>query len=222
MKATPPQINLVALVKAILTRAKEKEGFVTKTKLFKYLYLIDVECYRRIGSSLTGFQWIFHHYGPWSQQCEEFYRELRDGGEIFIRSGSRPDLETEFVTSSNPEELEDVIDNVGLELEVRRIVDRWADQPLKELLNYVYFHTEPMEDAERGKPLDFSKVEPRPLQPITSRKEAPKKALVERMRRAIAEKKSAAVPVRPTVFTPPPYDDAYFEALRVMEDDEEY
>ena len=54
------------------------------------------------------------------------------------------------------------------------------------------------------------------------RKEQRQKALVERMRKAIAEKKSAVAPVRPVVFTLPPYDDIYFEGLRVMKEDEEY
>lgn len=220
-KASSPPIDLVALVKAILTRVKGRDGYVNKTKLFKYLYLIDLEHYRRTGGSLTKFAWIFHHYGPWAQECESFYSELRHQSEIRVRPGSRPDLETEFVHSSEPKELEDVIDEVGLELAIRRIVDKWADQPLREMLNYVYFHTEPMEDAERGKVLDFSKAERHVPQPPL-RREAPAKALVQRMRKAIAEKKSASVPLRPSVFTPPPYDDSYFEALQVMEKDDEY
>ena len=52
--------------------------------------------------------------------------------------------------------------------------------------------------------------------------EVPQKALVERMRKAIAKKKSTGAPVRPAVFTLPPYDDIYFEGLRVMKEDEDY
>lgn len=52
--------------------------------------------------------------------------------------------------------------------------------------------------------------------------EVPQKALVNRMRKAIAKKKSTVAPVRPAVFTLPPYDDIYFEGLRVMKEDEEY
>jgi hypothetical protein len=45
------------LVKAILTRVRDKKGFCTKTKLILYLYLIDVEYYRRHGQTLTGWEW---------------------------------------------------------------------------------------------------------------------------------------------------------------------
>jgi Protein of unknown function (DUF4065) len=58
--------DIVGLVQALLCRARQREGFTTKTKLVKYLYLADVEHYRRTGKQLTGFRWIFHHYGPWS------------------------------------------------------------------------------------------------------------------------------------------------------------
>ena len=223
MKKDPSPHDLAALVKAILTRAREKEGFVTKTKLFKYLYLTDVEHYRRAGKSLTGFPWIFYHYGPWSQECEDFYSELKRCGEIQVKPGSRPDLETEFVDASEPQNLEDVIEDVGLELAIRRIVDRWADRALGEMLDYVYFYTEPMEGAEKGKPLDFSKVESHPEpRPVSLLKQTPNKAAVERMRKSIAEKKAAEPPSRREPFTPPPYDDVYFEALHIMEEDDGY
>lgn len=42
---------------------------------------------------------------------------------------------------------------------IRNIVDTCADRRLGDMLDYVYFQTEPMENAERRKPLDFSKIE---------------------------------------------------------------
>jgi hypothetical protein len=41
----------------------------------------------------------------------------------------------------------------------RHIVDQWADRRLGEMLDYVYFYTEPMETVQRGEPLDFSRVQ---------------------------------------------------------------
>lgn len=51
--------SLILLVQDILTRVRERQGYVTKTKLFKYLYLVDVESYRFRERLLTGFNWIF-------------------------------------------------------------------------------------------------------------------------------------------------------------------
>jgi hypothetical protein len=92
--------DIVGLVQALLCRARQREGFTTKTKLVKYLYLADVEHYRRTGKQLTGFRWIFHHYGPWSVEFDDLYLSLRATDDIRVRSGSRPDLDTEFVESS--------------------------------------------------------------------------------------------------------------------------
>ncbi len=220
VKENPSQ-NLTALVKGILARAKEKEGYVNKTKLFKYLYLIDIESYRRTGGTLTDFNWIFYHYGPWARECEDLYSNLKEAGEIIIKTGSRPDLGTEFVEASEPVNLEDVIEDWRLEHAIRNLVDRWADRSLGEMLEYVYFHTEPMEEAERGKPLDFSKVE-RAFhpQPVVLKRQAPDKAEVQRMRKAVAERKACQPEPKSERFTPAPYDDNYFEALRIMEEED--
>lgn len=221
-KDDPSRSGLVPLIKAILARVREKEGFVTKTKLFKYLYLIDIEYFRRTGQLLTGFGWIFYHYGPWAQQCEDLYANLRNQGEISVKLGSMPDRETEFVDTSEPVELENVIEDIGLELAIRRIIDRWADRRLGEMLDYVYLHTEPMEGAERGKPLDFSKVTPYPAHKLASLPpRSPSKKAMERMHRAIAEKKAVESSPSASQFTPPRYDDVYFEALQVMEEEED-
>lgn len=215
--------DLAALVKAILTRAREREGYVNKTKLFKYLYLIDIESYRRTGRLLTGFQWIFYYYGPWAKECEDLYSAMREFGGISVKPGSRPDLDVEFVEASEPLDLGDVVKDCSLEYAIRKTVDRWADRSLGEMLDYVYFHTEPMAEAEKGKPLDFSKVERSvQLQPPLQRQQAPDKAAVERMRKAIGEKKAGEQEPATAKFTPPPYDDDYFEALRIMEKDEGY
>ena len=41
---------------------------------------------------------------------------------------------------------------------VDRIVEQWALDSLPTILDYVYFETEPMQDAKRGEYLDFSKI----------------------------------------------------------------
>ncbi len=69
-------MNLLRVIKAILTRARERDGYVTKTKLLKYLYLFDLEHYRRFGNTFTGFTWTFHLYGPWAREFEDLYARL--------------------------------------------------------------------------------------------------------------------------------------------------
>ena len=216
--------KLALLVKAILTRVREREGYVTKTKLFKYLYLIDVEWYRHKQCLFTGFQWIFYHYGPWSQDCENLYSQLRSSDDIQVKPGTRSDIETDFVQTSEPVELDKAIDDFLMEGIVRNIVDTWADRQLGDMLDYVYFRTEPMDDAERGKSLDFSKIEiERSLtrsttQPLSTK--SSKQQAVERMRKNIGERKRVQ-PLHQPIFTEPLYDDLYMEVVSSMKSDDE-
>jgi hypothetical protein len=90
------------------------------------------------------------------------------------------------------------------------------------MLDYVYFRTEPMEKAERGKPLDFSKIER--ISPPRLRDELPastqRQQFIDHTRKQLLEKKPRTVDSRPK-FTPPPYDEIYFEAVNRMRDDDE-
>ena len=46
----------------------EEGGDLTKTKLVKLLYLIDLIFYRRFRSTLTQVRWFYHLYGPYSYE----------------------------------------------------------------------------------------------------------------------------------------------------------
>jgi len=212
-------VDLTKLVQAILTRVRDREGYATKTKLVKYLYLIDLAAYRRLGRSLTGLTWVFHHYGPWTKEYEALYGEATRSGAIRVRPGTRPDLETEFVDSPERVDLGDVIADIVLEVETRHIVDTWADRRLGEMLDYVYFQTEPMDGAERGQPLDFHKVERQERPPPAWEPARGDRGATERVRRRIAEAVKRQPRVSPPPATPPRYDREYFDALQVLDEE---
>jgi hypothetical protein len=220
MPETQARHDLTRLLQAILTRVRDQEGYATKTKLVKYLYLLDLAAVRRTGQLLTGFNWIFHHYGPWTQEFEEVYERTTRSGAIRVRPGTRPDLETEFVEPLARVDLGDVIHDPVLEIEARHIIDAWADRRLGEMLDYVYFGTEPMIAAERGSPLDFGTVERVRTPPPPWRAPEGDRGATERLRRRLAtQRRGATTPQR---LTPPRYDAEYFEALDAIarEDDE--
>jgi len=211
-----PATDVTRLLQAILTRVRDREGYATKTKLVKYLYLIDLAAYRRSGQLLTGFTWVFHHYGPWAKEFEGLYEHAARAEAIRIRPGTRPDLETEFVESREWVELGEVITDVELELEARRLIDTWADRRLGEMLDHVYFQTEPMEGAERGERLDFGKVEPQVRSAPTWRPTPGDRVTAERLRTRIAEAARRLDDAGP-IATPPRYDREYFDALQVLD-----
>jgi hypothetical protein len=198
---------------------RERGGYVNKTKLVKYLYLIDLEHYRSTARLLTGFDWQFHLYGPWAKEFEDLYRSLADRSEIKVRVSNRTDLDAEFLSTDEHVDFKEVVGDFALEC--RRIIDQWADRRLGEMLDYVYFYTEPMERATRGESLDFSHVE-RPTQPLVWPASRPDPSAVRRIRDAIAQRKASMSNLVLGIPTPPQYDEAYFDALETMEHDEGY
>src|SRR5882724_4327514 len=105
----------IDLVQAILSRAREREGYVTKTKLVKYLYLFDVEHFRRTGRTFTGFSWLFHLYGPWAREFEDLYSRMRSDDPTLILLARRQHLGTVFLAPSRTFEHTDVVDDTTLE-----------------------------------------------------------------------------------------------------------
>jgi hypothetical protein len=217
-----PDLDLTRMLQAILTRVRDQEGYAIKTKLVKYLYLLDLAAYRRTGRLLTGFTWIFHHYGPWTREFEDLYEQAAHAGAIRVRPGTRPDLETEFIEPTARVELGDVIADPVLEIEARHIIDAWADRRLGEMLDHVYFETEPMAAAERGDPLDFTTVVHARTPSPPWRATTGDRGATERLRRRLAAQHPDRPPTAVPRVTPPRYDAEYFEALDAIarEDDE--
>ena len=215
-------VPLSALVKAVLSRVREREGYATKTKLVKYLYLLDLANYRKTGRTLTGFPWRFHLYGPWAEEFESLFRDLARDDQIQVTPSRRPDLDAEFVSTRERTDIADLVDDATLGLEFRHIVDQWADRRLGEMLDYVYFYTEPMETAQRGELLDFSLAqrEERHLE-LPGRQVVDPRA-ARRLKQEVERRKAELRRKPDERFTPPNYDDVYFAARRLMEEDDGY
>jgi hypothetical protein len=212
-------MDLALLIPGISTFIRSKDGAPTKTKLLKLLYLLDIEAFREKRETLTGFDWIFYKYGPWTSQYDEVLHQLSDAGKIQLTvSSSRSDLETTFVNPTDAVQLSKAFPTYTEELKARRILEVWADRPLGELLDYVYFHTAPMKDAARGHKLDFETLvheEP----PIEYRR-AQSKSSPEQLKKKRKEflKAIASTPkAGASRFIEPTYGNDYWAAIETME-----
>jgi hypothetical protein len=63
-----------------------------KTNLMKLIYLVDLECYKKMGKQATNFEYIYYKRGPWTSQFDKVLSDL-EGFEI-------QSLRKEKVTSS--------------------------------------------------------------------------------------------------------------------------
>jgi len=208
MKTTDPTQNLiVALINAI----RERGGSPTKTKLLKFLYLADLSSYRAAGKTVTGFDWIFFHYGPWTYEYDQVLSEMQH----LISSERVPLLqdegEAEIFETSEVVDLEEVLPSYEAVHELDLALDAFANRSLAEILDYVYFETEPMEDAIRDSELDFSKVEVG----RRVRSYRPSQSAATRLRINEVSQQFRSMQADRKVITPlaPNYDDDYFEFM---------
>lgn len=209
------QENIIRLIQAICSRVRDQEGYVNKTKLIKYLYLIDIEYFRRHRKLFTELEWVFYDFGPWAYEYNEIFDSLSKSPSFVIneRNGSY------FINASETKDFDGIFDELEDELEAKRIVDRWADESLNQMLNHIYFQTEPMYDAERYRPLDFSKVhtlEPRPNFILTKgskvpEKDARRKSILSQTKRTESQS-----------YLTPRYDEIYLSSIDRMNYDDEY
>lgn len=204
----------------------EEEAYPSRTRILKILYLIDVEYYRRHRQTLTGFKWICFKYGPYAFSFPRILQKL----ELMHLE------ETEEVTIDGREifryetvEEHDISDLVGYsdKVVIDALVKEWALENLNALLNHAYFETEPMEGAEKGDTLDFSKITVRRHEaPILARERmlSPEEQR-DRRNRLIAARKRWEERVRQSDLAiqeaPPPLDEPYFAVMRRLAKEEE-
>ncbi len=168
----------------ILDEASSKDISLVKTRLVKLLYLTEVEYYRVHGCRLTDLRWLFYYYGPYTVELESILAE-REFEKTEIKTQSDKDLIL-FRIAEGMATYEPNVD-VKLSLIIKKIVGEWGNKPLEELLDYVYFETEPMESVkQRGDVLDFSTIKPAsdipPVIPLKASREAEKKVAELRAR----------------------------------------
>jgi hypothetical protein len=203
------------LIQAIVTWIAEHDGYATKTKLLKLLYLFDVEYYRRHRCTFTGFGWKFFHLGPWAAEYDPTLSGLLAHGVLSEQRSNSSDYDTAFYKPGEPVETHRAFVNVKDESILREVLRRWGTRTTGDILNYVYFQTEPMEAAIRNQPLDFSLIATeRPA--VYSRSSSGKSPDDIRKLRAKFEHQQAgkkAKEQRPFTFTRPEYDEEYFEAM---------
>jgi hypothetical protein len=124
------------------------------TRLIKLMYLSEVEYFRENRGRLTDLNWKFYLYGPYPPSLQSVLGDPEiESNEWNTGKISKHIVRDEdtFMRAKGAFEVEAI---------VNRVVKDWGDADLNQLLDYVYFETEPMQKAKRGDDLDFSTVEP--------------------------------------------------------------
>lgn len=126
---------------------KHSYGFAS-TKLIKLAYLVELEYYRSFGERATDVEWVYFKYGPYVMN----YKDYLTGPLGVIKDDDRP-----FHRITISDNCDCAPSDRKTTIIIERVIAEFGDYALGDLLDYVYFETEPMMAAnKRTDIIDFS------------------------------------------------------------------
>lgn len=167
--------HLKTILAALSQRARERGGRLTKMRLVKFLYLLDILWFAENGKTLTNWKWRFVHYGPYCRASTDLIDSAEKQGFLAAATYESKYHDEDYRLYEPGPRLhayDDLSQIPGLPLYVKTrlysYVDRYFDDT-SGLLDYVYFHTSPMSNALPGDQLDFTgvqKIDPKQIKPL--------------------------------------------------------
>lgn len=220
--------KITTLVQALLNFAQEQGSRgLTITTLTKLVYLADVYYARKNeGQTYTGIQWKFQHFGPYSYQLSEAIQKRMQNVEV--ETGETRDEGHAFTLIKlsdygKKSSMQDTGLGIGIISPLQSNLKNFNGN-LNGLLEYVYFHTEPMEGATPGDILDFSKCEVinfKDFKPIGEKRVTADKLKKGKELLAILRAKKAAKKGLLNKYTPPKFDEHYNNTHELFDKTEE-
>lgn len=211
------------LVQYITWLASEQGEVLTPIRLVKFLYLADLYYARYFqGETITKWPWRFVHYGPFCGQAMEAINQATKNELIeAIPFESNFDDEEHFYYRCRLEEdhpLHDILP-ASVTLPLENAIKKWASDTYQ-LLDYVYFETEPMENVSYRDKLDFNKAKKQEIISQVSMRQLSKEK-IKKAKEAIRKlKENWLAEKENTNAVEPIYDKLYYQALEVMEEED--
>ena len=128
----------------------------SKTRLLKLAYLVDLFYKRRFGNRIISNTWIYFLYGPYIKD----YDSVLSASEFKLKEVELEDEKTASIVELN-KDVQTQVHSIDINTVIYHVVSKFGNKPFMELLDYIYFETEPMINANnRGEALDFNIVQP--------------------------------------------------------------
>jgi len=176
------------ILKELIKRLNGNDVIFGEVKLTKLFYLLEIEYFRQKQERLTNFKWIYYKYGPYSFELSNLLKKYP-----FIKDEYTYDLDKSFHKFSSDDLSVTNIDEFIKAL-IFKIVKRWGLEDTNELLDYVYFETEPMTVANKGVVLNFNTI--KSIESQTYKKIKLDKKIIEILHKKIEEKKQEFITKR--------------------------
>lgn len=218
LKGKVMEPNLEKLIAAIVSHVQRHDGYITKTKLLKLLYLFDVEYYRNHRRTFTGLEWVYFHLGPWTDEYDPILQDLVSRNILIPSQSSHSDYETTFYRTPERVDVFKLFPQFADEKALRVVLNAWGNKTTAEILDHVYFRTEPMEKGERGQLLDFSVIPAE--EPLHYRRSSSGKTpeQIRQLRKKFQQESAGRTTSKEVkMITPPRYDEEFWEAMSKLE-----
>jgi len=194
-------------------RSADYELPPTKTRLVKYLYLVDLLASRAQRRHVTELRWIYYDYGPYFLAFEDLLQHEVERRHIRLeRLPPRPGITGEPIVVRALQRPAPELVPAAFRTLADQVCSTWRDWELNVLLNHVYFETPPMRHAERGAELDLLVDLDESWPPVREPLEAPR--IKQDTRARLAELQQYHNREQPRRHqAPPSWDDEYLKLL---------
>ena len=165
----PTDRKVLDLIKYIVCYATDHDIRLTTVRIVKCLYLADLYHARLFGGeTFTKFPWAFVYYGPYCREAMGSIEDARLQGLIASQTYESKYQNKDYALfSCHDERYEELRRTFPIPMlsELQSRIKKFGDDTAQ-LLDYVYFETEPMMDVKKGDRLDFSKARALQREPI--------------------------------------------------------
>lgn len=145
--------------KLIYYLVEKLSGVLTRTKLVKLLYLIDLESYKKRERKISEFEWFFHNHGPYP--TTDFQKNIDSLVEKGLIKENKQKLSGKdghyYLYEILKSEEIDPFEDDDEKLIANQILVDYGSYSLDRLLDYVY-HSSPFEGTNKGDKIDFERI----------------------------------------------------------------
>ena len=189
------------LLGAFAALAVQRGGRLTKIRLVKFLYLLDLYSAQNSNQAgkrtFTNWSWAFIHYGPYCRESTDAIDLAAKNGFLVAYSYESSFSDEDYRLYGPGEKLgagdaDKVMDSLPIHVSsrLRSALKRWYDDTYG-LLDYVYFRTGPMEHARPNDVLSFASermpdmeaFRPVEMVPLSKKKKAALREAIQKLRK---------------------------------------
>ena len=140
------------LVLYLVDQLRDNDSPISTIRLIKFLYLIDLEHYKRYYETLTGIDWIRYTYGPYFFEWPNIVKSI--GYRLALTEVKTEKGEGNTYSVDEPYSIEGKV-SFTVQSFIDKLIKKWGDEDLDVILKFIY-DTYPVRASNHKEKLDFT------------------------------------------------------------------